>query len=671
MDQFNEIYSQFLTNPNAIPQNIQTIYGIANEILKKPSQKNKNSHDEVLTKMIYLFPHDVNMYYKMGNLFKLNNNIQCAMTWHKMGYQIDPTNKENTIELCKILFEHGLNKQLLELNKNNLFDRFLENQMFLGIYARSNFTQLYYKNGIQYLNKLIDLNKNIPCKTQVDRIEKWKNYHDAGYVYCMLGEIDKSIQHTEKAVDLSNKFKLDMQSRLLSYSNSLCYADFTYTDHEKMYHNYLKMNEYFPNQTLFDFSKRNKTNKNNNNTNKTNNDNNNNNKKIRIGYLSSDYVYHAVTNFILPILKNHDKNRFEIVLFSNIEEIVDLYINLSLPIHRINKLSDKDAATLIYNQNIDILIDLNGHTANNRLGLLSMNPAPIQITYMGYPNTTGLKSIKYRITDSIADHPETKQKYSEELIRFPRCFLLYENMTENIYKTKQMPNPQDTVMNKTVDPNNIILGAINKENKNSPFVLKAWSQILQECPNTKLLIKLETFDNNDEREAFYKKHLNVPANRLIIVNKLGNEDYERVFSRIDILLDTYPYSGTTTTCNALFNSIPVVSLYNKDYHVHNVSSSILTNAGLSELVASSPDNYVEIVKNMVNEPLRIENYKKTIKTQFMKSMNPKPFMRDYEKILIDINENTFIQKPEQKSEQKTNQNKSSINTIEITLCKTI
>jgi len=130
------------------------------------------------------------------------------------------------------------------------------------------------------------------------------------------------------------------------------------------------------------------------------------------------------------------------------------------------------------------------------------------------------------------------------------------------------------------------------------------------------------------------KQLDVPRNRIILINKLSNEEYNRLFTMFDILLDAFPYSGTTTTCNALYNSVPLVSLYDKNHHSHNVSCSLLTGAGLPELVAKSREDYVNIVKDLVNNPSKIDEYKKTIHGKFMALMEPKPFMASYEDALL-------------------------------------
>jgi predicted O-linked N-acetylglucosamine transferase (SPINDLY family) len=436
-----------------------------------------------------------------------------------------------------------------------------------------------------------------------------------------MGEIEKSLQYTNKAVDLANKFNLDMWNKLLSFSNSLCYADFLYSDNEEIFKQYLKINDYLPDNPCFHYEARKRIIKNLYETTNTLS------RKIKIGYLSSDYMYHAVANFIIPILKNHDKSKFEIVLYANQSQFdAEIFTSLKLQYHIINKMNDKEVATLINKHNIDILFDLNGHTVNNRLGVFTYHPAPIQIAYLGFPNTTGLKSIQYRITDEIADPPTSKQRYTETFLKLPRCFLLYKSINQD---TPIIPR-------KTPTANKIVIAAINKENKNSTFALETWKKILKECPNVNILIKLETFDNNEERMEFYSQKLDTNPERIIIVNKLQNDEYNKLFTKIDILLDTFPYSGTTTTCNALFNSIPLVSLYNENYHAHNVSCSLLRNCGLGELVAKTEEEYIDIVKNLVNNPSKIDEYKNTINGKFMNLMKPGPFMKDYENILINV-----------------------------------
>jgi hypothetical protein len=226
----------------------------------------------------------------------------------------------------------------------------------------------------------------------------------------------------------------------------------------------------------------------------------------------------------------------------------------------------------------------------------------------------------------FVDNPESLQKYSENLIKIPKCFLLYQSINQD----------KPIIPRKTKET--IILGSLNNEIKNSKDLLETWKKILEICPNTKLVIKLMSYDDLIERQKYYMSKLNVTKDRLLLITQLDNVGYNKLFSMVDIVLDTFPYSGTTTTCNSLYNSIPVVTLYNKDYHAHNVSSSILKNAGLDELIAYNNSDYISLVKKLVANPSKIDEYKETIGKKFVDSMNTIEFMQSYENILKQLHE---------------------------------
>uniref|UniRef100_A0A6C0L6S6 O-GlcNAc transferase C-terminal domain-containing protein n=1 Tax=viral metagenome TaxID=1070528 RepID=A0A6C0L6S6_9ZZZZ len=607
MKEFVDLYNIFLTNQIEIYANKHLLYNNMNISLNQNNDINAKIF--ILEKMITLFPEDYELYYRLGKVYK-GASKEKELFWYKLCFSIKPDYPDNFFDLCDLLLDMGFSNHVFTLNKNNQFDKFMKEPKFLTVYIRCNLVNLKYENGLKCLIDLIKINASKPCITDYDKNEKWRNYHDAGYLFCAKCDVDSSIKHSEKAYELSLKFNLDLQKKLLSFQNILCFSDYKYCDNDKLFNRCLEINKLIPDSPMFSFKNRIKSN------------------RIRIGYLSSDFIMHSVSNFILPILRNHDQTLFEIFIFANSDTVIDSYQIPGVNVNNISNIDNKSAAKLINNCKIDILVDLNGHTVKNKLEIFTYHPAPIQITYLGFPNTTGLKSIKYRITDVIADNPLTKQKYSEELIRLPKCFLLFDP----IHPFK--PNPRKT-------KDKIVLGAINKENKSNDELLKLWGDIMRRCPNAVILFKLESYDDKENRTKFYMDKLGMSKDRLIVLNKLNNEDYEKVFTLFDILLDPFPYSGTTTTCNALYNSIPVVTLYNPDYHVNNVSSSLLINCGFPELVANSKEEYLNIVVDLVNNPKKIDEYKKTILGNFMRLMEPKPFMNSYENELKRIYNNQF------------------------------
>jgi predicted O-linked N-acetylglucosamine transferase (SPINDLY family) len=281
---------------------------------------------------------------------------------------------------------------------------------------------------------------------------------------------------------------------------------------------------------------------------------------------------------------------------------------------------------------IDILVDLNGYTEGHRLDVFARNPAPIQVAYLGFPNTVGSnKLVQYRITDRIADLPKSQQWYAEQRLYLPRGFLLYQSMVQD--RPLNFLNSQSPLFPW------VVLGAMNRESKNSDEVMTCWRAILQRAPNTKLLIKLSTVDDDEVHMTKYREFMGVDPSRVLFAKYGSTAEYYQLYSCLDVVLDTFPYSGTTTTCNALYNSVPVVTMIHRDLHAHNVSASLLTHAGLSELVAQNPDDYVnKVVELVTNDTERLVRYRGnehgpgTVHHQFAESMRPEPFMQDYESL---------------------------------------
>jgi predicted O-linked N-acetylglucosamine transferase (SPINDLY family) len=603
MNEFLDIYTQI----RAQPISINTISSkFANQGMAiYNNTTDLHIKEKVLSKLIDVFPNEPGFYYYMGYSFK-DVDAEKALPFFKKSYDINPDNVENLIDLCNLSIERGHAKAVIKMDKTHPFGDFLKDIRLLTLYVQAKYKEHYYKDCLRYLLRIIKERSEMPAISKHDKEWKQSSYLNAGHMFSILGDHENSLKYTEKAYEMCKKFDLDLKHKLTSLQNWVSLADYTYVDQSEHYKKALLINEHLPNIQKYKFGRK--------------------HSKIRIGYVSSDFLHHAVSNFILPILKNHNRELFDVFLFSNQKDVWIRYQQLDIPIISIFKLSTEDAADLIHDNEIDILFDLNGHTENSRLDIFSVNPAPIQISYLGYPNTTGLEAIKYRITDIIVDPLESSQKYSETLIRMPKCFLCYNSVNQL--------EPQ--VPRKTKDT--IFLGALNNEKKNSKYVLEAWKTILKECPNTKLIIKLESYDDLEERKRYYISKLDIAMDRLLLLIKTNNDGYNRLFGMIDILLDTFPYSGTTTTCNALFNSIPVVTLYNKDYHCHNVSSSLLKNVGLDELVSYSVEEYILLVKQLVNDPKRIDKYKATISERFRESMNPHTFMKHYENVLKELYE---------------------------------
>ena len=597
--QINEFNQLFIKNSLFEP-NTNELLDLGVEIIQSIDGVTDDIKIDIIYKLITIYPNNYKLYYWMGYLH-LNRESYTAFYWFKQCYKINPLYIENLLDMTKILFDkqHFTYIQKINDDNNNIIYDSTDLRIQLLVAA------IFSKNHSS--NKSIELYNNILENPLLNIEQRILCLNNIGIIYySSLGEISYAINNFEKCINLSMESNINKNIKI-SIHNLMMNYDYIYYNSEYVYSKYLLFNNLIEKQHSYDFQ------------------NHKQNTKIKVGYLSGDFNGFSVSNFIHPILKNHT-DLFEIHCFSIETKYKPIPYNTIN--HNVLNLNMRELADYIYKQKIDILIDLVGHTFPNRIEVFGLNPAPIQMTYLGFPNTTGLSSMKYRITDSIADHSESLQKYSEKLYKLPKCFLLFQNIY-NIHQPIPRQTPTDS----------IILGSINRESKTSLNTLHVWKTILSECANVKLLILLGSNNTVEigERTEYYCDILNISIDRLIITPKVDSElDYYQLFETIDLILDPFPYSGTTTTCKALSNSIPVVTKYHKDYHAHNVSASLIINSGFPELVAYTDEEYVEIVKSLVSNPSKIDNYKNTIKDKFMELMNPDEFMKSYEDMLLDM-----------------------------------
>jgi protein O-GlcNAc transferase len=372
------------------------------------------------------------------------------------------------------------------------------------------------------------------------------------------------------------------------------------------------------------------------------------NTRIKIGYVSSDFRNHVVAKFIYGILKDHNKEKFEVYCYYNYkinDRITNLIEAVLEPGHFKNIVSKEtvEASKMIYDDDIDILVDLNGNTSGARMDIFAAKPAPVQVSYLGYPNTSGLEQIDYRITDSVVDSLESLQLYSEKLIRLDTCFLNYSNILLLEETSAEIP-----LRPKNKNNDFVILGAINRPPKNSPQYLRSIGLIMTRCPNAKLVIKVNSLTNDDTKRITkdYLNLLGIEESRLIVSNYImERHGYFNLFNDIDILLDTWPYSGTTTTCDALYMSTPVITNYNKfGPHSQNVSTSIISRLKndhdkydpMNDLVGNGPEEFVNKAVELINCPDKIKFYKENLRKLFIDSIDSKKFMESYETSLRRI-----------------------------------
>jgi predicted O-linked N-acetylglucosamine transferase (SPINDLY family) len=336
-------------------------------------------------------------------------------------------------------------------------------------------------------------------------------------------------------------------------------------------------------------------------------------RRIKVGYVSPDLRDHAVAYFIEPVLACHERSRFEITCYSNNYVVDATTLRLQKHVDRwrnIAGLSDEAADALIRTDAIDILIDLSGHTAHNRLTLFARKPAPIQATWIGYSSTTGMTAMDYRLTDANLDPIGMTERYqSEQLVRLPvfACFQPAQQSPE----VNALP---------ALAAGHITFACLNNFIKVTPPAIECWARVLEAVPGSRLMLLLGDAENPAARqqvEQAFARH-GIAPERLELVGKRPLAEYLALHHHVDIALDPFPYNGYTTSVHSLWMGVPVVTLAGNTA-VSRVGVTILANAGLAELIAQSVDEYVEIARSLAQDTARLGRMRAGLRAQMQAS----------------------------------------------------
>ncbi|MGA2441309.1 MAG: tetratricopeptide repeat protein [Tepidisphaeraceae bacterium] len=346
-------------------------------------------------------------------------------------------------------------------------------------------------------------------------------------------------------------------------------------------------------------------------------------RRLRIGYVSPDYRRQAAGRFLAQLLANHDPEKVEVFCYSDVKVGDELTAQFRQWAHAWRDSaawSDSELAGRIRADQIDILVDLALHTAGNRLPVFARKPAPVQATWLGYPGTTGLKSIDYRLTDRYLDPPgQGDEFYTEKSIHLPHCFWCYGPIGPGI-EVSSLP---------ALSAGYLTFGCLNNFTKVSDAVLELWASLLSAVPNSRLLIYM-TRDRQSNSIARFS-NLGVEANRIQFVEKQPLLKYLEEYNRIDIALDPFPYAGGTTTCDAMWMGVPTVTLRGRTA-VGRGGVSILSNVGLPDWIAENPRQYVSIAAEMARDLRKLAELRAGLRKRMEQSplMNAKQFATDME-----------------------------------------
>jgi len=339
-------------------------------------------------------------------------------------------------------------------------------------------------------------------------------------------------------------------------------------------------------------------------------------RRLKVGFLSPDFREHSVAYFVEPLLAGLDRTQFEVFGYGSLPKPDHVTQRLSSLCDRyrdVYSTNHADCAQRIRDDGIDILIELAGISRGTRAWSLCHRAAPVQITYCGYPNTTGLPGVDLRLVDAITDPPESDQWHTEQLVRLPGCLLCYTP-------------PQDAPLPALPPPDApITFGSFNAVQKLSPLTVQVWSEVLRAVPQARLLIKGKPFADAEIREHHLARFAScgIARERIDLLARTHSvHEHLGLYSRMHIALDTFPYNGTTTTCEALWMGVPVVTMRcegEQDRHASRVSRSLLHRAGCAELATDSRSAFVNKCLELANSPDLVHAYRHALRERLRTS----------------------------------------------------
>lgn len=334
---------------------------------------------------------------------------------------------------------------------------------------------------------------------------------------------------------------------------------------------------------------------------------------LRVGFVSPDFRNHSCAYFLEALWAHRDPAKIQVFAYSEfpLEDGRTIRFRQRADGWRTTHgLSDKSFAEQVRSDAIDILVDLAGHTHGNRLRVFALRPAPIQLTWLGYPGTTGLPVFDGRLTDAIADPPGSESQATEPLLRLPN-FLCYTPVPD-------APEPGFPPSGTGAPPT---FGCFNTPAKLNDRVFDLWSRLLARQPGTRLLLKGKSLQQASAQDYFrqaFESH-GVLGDRIDFLGWLPDgQSHLSAYQRVDVALDPFPYNGTTTTCEALWMGVPVVTL-SGDRHSGRVGHSLLCATGLTEWVAHSEDDYLRIALDLLSDPVALANHRQSLRSRLLAS----------------------------------------------------
>jgi len=350
---------------------------------------------------------------------------------------------------------------------------------------------------------------------------------------------------------------------------------------------------------------------------------------LRIAYLSSDFCQHSVVHFITPVLEAHNRERVQVHAYytgRNRDKWTERVASAVDQFHLAGRMADRKLHQEIVQDQIDILVDLNGFTRGHRVEVLMRRAAPVQVSWIGYPGSTGMDVMDYRIVDKLTDmEPEATNFSSEKLLYMDPVFSVY-------LPDSELPDlaPEPPVLKNGY----VTFGSFNALPKLNPQLLKMWGEILSRVNGSKLLIKNKMLDQPSVRRDISEAltAVGIDEQRQILLGRTDPpHDHMKTYQRVDLCLDSYPYNGTTTNCDSFIMGVPVLTLTGSR-HASRVTASQLNSLGLDMLIAADSDQYVDTAVRLASDTTLLNDIREGLRERFQGSalMDHQGFTRQLE-----------------------------------------
>ena len=539
---------------------------------------NHDTASELIRRAIEIKPGEANFYNNLGLVLTKQERHEDAMASYRRAIALNPNYPEAHYHLGNLLLDQGKLDAAIECYQEalRLKPDFADAHNNLG---NAFIAQGKLDAAIEHYQETLRLQPGFT-----------ETHNSLGLAFMAQGKLDEAIEHYRKAMGINSEFA-GAHSNLLLTLNYQHIADSVqnFAEHQRWARQHAAPLESAIQPHSNDCTP---------------------SRRLRIGYVSPDFRLHSVAFFLEPILAAHDHDSHEIFCYSDVarpDGVTERLQGLADCWRNIEGLTHEQVGDQVRKDQIDILVDLAGHTGNNRMLLFARKPAPVQVSYLGYPNTTGLSTMDYKITDYYAD-PEGQADtlYTEKLIRLPHCFLCYQPPLE-IPEVAKLPALKTGV---------VTFGSFNNLSKVTPEVIALWSSILTAIPNTVIIMKFKGLADIGTRQGVLESFIKngVSGERVILIGDMPSTDQHlTLYNNIDIGLDTFPYNGTTTTCEALWMGVPVITMAG-DRHGSRMGVSLLSNVGLSDLIAESTENYVEKAVHLAGDLNRLKELRSNLRS---------------------------------------------------------